>query len=60
MKWQAIYFYEGIEYYDERNVNSNNDYYINFIKDDQDDYILWLKENAQKLYYREPFTPEGR
>lgn len=63
--WEDRYFDGEIDYYDERyvsldwkNSTSNLINYQEEMLDTYDDDILWLKNEAQKKYYREPYKQE--
>lgn len=61
LSWQDLYYDGYVEYFDERNVSSYMteglgdciEYIENSFFDDE---VLWLKNEAQKKYYREPFS----
>ncbi|MEK4427811.1 hypothetical protein MHB54_00980 [Paenibacillus sp. FSL M7-0802] len=55
--WEDLY-YDGYEldYYDERDISLERDIEeINYTY--MDDEVIWLKNEAQKKYYREPYEP---
>ncbi|MFB5759085.1 hypothetical protein [Paenibacillus medicaginis] len=56
--WQDDY-YDGVDLDDEvvNDRDLERDDYLEFINDTSDDHYIWLKNNAQRLYYREPFKP---
>ncbi|PYY28339.1 hypothetical protein [Paenibacillus illinoisensis] len=58
-------YYDGYELgcYDERYVRTEmkagTKDCIEYIEDHIDDEVIWLKNHAQKEYYREPFNPKS-